>query len=57
MNKKYKTMDDNFIRFWKKYGPFFLILSGISLSVATKNIPSGILFIVLGIILMLDDDK
>jgi len=49
-------MENKFIKFWKRYGPFFLIFSGIMMFISTKNIPSGILFIVLGLILMLDND-
>ena len=49
-------MDNKFTNFWKRYGPFFLIFSGITTIISTKNVPTGILFIVLGIILMLEND-
>jgi len=49
-------MDNKFTKFWKNYGPMFLFISALTQFLFTKNIPVGMLFMVLGIILMLDND-
>jgi hypothetical protein len=49
-------MDNKFIKFWKKYGPYFLIGSGIALLVTSENWGAGCLFFTLGLILMTEND-
>ena len=49
-------MDNKFIKFWRKYGPIFLFFTALTQFLFTRNIPVGMIFIVLGIILMLDND-
>jgi hypothetical protein len=56
MNKKYKTMDDKFMNFWKKYGPYILIGTGIVQFVVSQSWAVGSLFIILGLMLNKEND-
>lgn len=49
-------MENKFMKFWKRFGPYFLIGSGVTLFITSENWAVGSLFIVLGFILMTDND-
>jgi hypothetical protein len=44
------------MKFWKKFGPYILIGTGISQFIVFENWVVGYLFITLGFILMADND-
>jgi len=48
-------MENKFIKFWKKYGPFFLVGTGISQFIL-GNWAIGSLFMGLGFMLITDND-
>ena len=49
-------MENKFIKFWKKFGPYLLIGTGISQFIVFENWVVGSLFITLGFMLMADND-
>ena len=49
-------MENKFMKFWKKYGPFFLFGTGITQFIIFENWAVGSLFIGLGLMLMTDND-
>ena len=49
-------MDNKFIRFWKKYGPYILFGTGITQFVILQNWAVGSLFIILGLMLKKEND-
>ena len=56
MNKKKKTMDDKFMKFWKKYGPYILFGTGITQFIILENWAIGSIFILLGLMLKKEND-
>jgi hypothetical protein len=56
-NKKQLLMNsDKFIKFWRKYGPYFLFGTGFIQSILLGNWAVGSLFIILGIMLITEND-
>ncbi len=49
-------MENKFTKFWRRFGPFFLIGTGISQFIMFENWGVGTLFITLGIILKFEND-
>jgi hypothetical protein len=49
-------MENKFIKFWKKYGPYFLIGSGIAITITSESWGTGGLLFTLGLILMTEND-
>jgi hypothetical protein len=49
-------MENKFLKFWKKFGPYILIGTGISQFIVFENWVVGSLFMTLGFILMNDND-
>ena len=49
-------MENKFMKFWKKFGPYLLIGTGISQFIVFENWVVGSLFITLGFMLMADND-
>ena len=49
-------MKNKFMKFWKKFGPYILIGTGISQFIVFENWAVGSLFIALGLMLMTDND-
>jgi hypothetical protein len=49
-------MENKFIKFWKKYGPYFLIGTGITQFIMFENWGVGSLFMCLGFMLITDND-
>jgi hypothetical protein len=49
-------MDDKFMKFWKKYGPFILFGTGITQFIIFENWAVGSIFILLGIMLNKEND-
>lgn len=48
--------DNKFMKFWKKYGPYFLFGTGVAQFIAYKDYSVGTLFMILGLMLMTDHD-
>jgi len=44
------------MKFWKRFGPYFLIGSGIALFLTSESWGAGSLFVTLGIILKVEND-
>jgi len=49
-------MENKFMKFWKRFGPYFLIGSGIGLFITSESWTAGSLFVTLGIILKVEND-
>jgi len=49
-------MENKFLKFWKKFGPYLLFGTGITQFAIFDNLAVGSLFIILGIMLMTDND-
>ena len=48
--------DNKFIKFWRKFGPFFLFGTAITQVIMFNNLAVGSLFFILGTMLMTDND-
>ena len=53
---KLKQMENKFMKFWRKYGPYILFGTGITQFVILENWVVGSLFIIMGVMLMNDND-
>jgi len=49
-------MENKFMKFWKRFGPYFLIGSGIAIFLTSESWGAGSLFVTLGIILKVEND-
>jgi hypothetical protein len=49
-------MENKFMKFWKKFGPYFLFGTGITQFAMFGNLAVGSLFVILGLMLMNDND-
>jgi hypothetical protein len=49
-------MENKFMKFWKKFGPYILISTGISQFIVLENWAVGSLFMGLGFMLMANND-
>lgn len=49
-------MENKFIKFWKKFGPYVLVGIGITQFILLENWAVGSLFMGLGFMLMIDND-